>query len=105
MPDTAGSIVDDSTAASPIIRQRPVIQAALHGPPSQPHWLQFLHPANNLIFLSLPALDYCLGPPSTFGMHHGTALTACQILACNEDGYLSHSRERDDIRKMSFFLI
>ena len=83
------------TAARTIIRELPVIQAAPHGPASKPPWLKFWHPANNKVFLSLPALDYCLGPPATFGMHHGTTLTACQIIACNEDGYLSHSHERD----------
>ena len=88
------------TAAYPIIRQRPVIQAAPHGPSSDPPWLQFLHPAYDQVFLTLPAFDYC---PPTFGMHHGTALTACQIIACNEDGYLSHSRERDhDVIKDDF---
>ena len=89
------------TAANPFIRQRPVIQAAPHGPASKPPWLHFLHPANNRIFLSLPALDY--SPPSTFRMHHGTALTACQIIACNEDGYLSRSLVRDqDVIKDDF---
>ena len=53
---------------------------------------QFRHPANNLTFLRLLTLDWC---PPTFGIHYGTAITACQILACNEDGYLSTSRDRN----------
>jgi hypothetical protein len=79
------------TAARMAIRQRPQIHVAPHGPPSYSTWVQFWHPANNLAFLRLPALDWC---PPTFGIHHGTAITACQILACNEDGYLSTSRDR-----------
>ena len=79
------------TAARMAIRQRSQISVAPHGPLSQPTWLRFRHPANNLIFLRLPALDWC---PPTFGIHYGTAITACQILACNENGYLSTSRDR-----------
>ena len=78
------------TAARMAIRQRPQIHVAPHGPPSQPTWVQFWHPANNLAFLRLPTLDCC---PPTFGIHYGTAITACQILACNEKGYLSTSRD------------
>ena len=79
------------TAARVAIRQRPQIHVAPHGPPSQPSWVQFRHPANNLTFLRLPALDYC---SPTFGIHYGAAITACQILACSEQGYLSTSRDR-----------
>jgi hypothetical protein len=78
------------TAARMAIRQRPQIHVAPHGPPSQPTWVQFWHPANNLAFLRLPALDCC---PPTFGIRYGTAITACQMLACNEKGYLSTSRD------------
>src|ERR1700733_15957324 len=78
------------TAARIAIRQRPQIHVAPHGPPSQSTWVQFWHPANNLTFLRLPALDCC---PPTFGIHYGTTITACQILACNEKGYLSTSRD------------
>ena len=78
------------TTARMAIRQRPQIHVAPHGPPSQPTWVQFWHPANNLAFLRLPVFDCC---PPTFGVHYGTAITACQILACNEKGYLSTSRD------------
>jgi hypothetical protein len=73
------------------IRQRPQIHVAPYGPPPVPTRVRFRHPANGLTFLSLPAHDYC--PPATFGLHYGTAITACQILACNEEGYLSTSRD------------
>jgi hypothetical protein len=76
------------------IRQRPQIHTAPDGPLSNPDRVQFWHPANNLAFLRLPAVDWCPGPPSRFGIHYGTAITACQIVACNEEGFLSTSRDR-----------
>lgn len=82
------------TVAGFELRQRPQIQVAPPEPPSRPAWVNFHHPANNLIFLKLPALDYC---SPNFGLHYGTAVTACQILACNEEGFLSSSRDHGDI--------
>ena len=91
MDPSTSQLPAPDTAARMAIRQRPQIHVAPHGPSSQPTWARFRHPANNLVFLRLPALDWC---PPAFGIHHGTAITACQILACNEDGYLSTSRDR-----------
>jgi hypothetical protein len=73
------------------LRQRPQIHIASHGPPSRPAFVQFYHPANGLPFLTLPAYDCS----PNFGIHYGTAIAACQILACNKNGYLSTSRNRD----------
>ena len=53
-------------------------------------FVSFLHPANSLPFLDFPAYDYC---PPNGGIHYGTAIAACEILACN---YLSASRNRND---------
>jgi hypothetical protein len=89
-PSTSQLPAPDS-AVRMATRPRPQIHVAPHGPPSQLTWVEFLHPANNLTFLTLPALDWC---HPTFGIHYGTAITTCQILACNEDGYLSTSRDR-----------
>lgn len=77
---------------------------ALHPPLSTPHlpdsmsasFISFRHPGypdeHNLLF-RLPALD---GPghadASSSGLHHGTALWACSIIACNLDGFLSPTR-------------
>ena len=90
-PSTSQAPAPD-TAARMAIRQRPQIDVAPHGPPSNPFLVKFRHPANDLYFLRLPAFDCC--PPDNFGIHYGTAITACRILACNEDGYLSTSRDR-----------
>ena len=89
---TSQVVSSPETAAKVVLRQRHETQIAPHGPPSRPTFVQFYHPANNLRFLSLPAYDYC---PPNFGIHYGTAITACQILACNENGYLSTSRNRN----------
>ena len=91
MEPSTSQLQASDTAARVAIRQQPQIHVAPHGPPSPPTWVQFRHPAHNLTFLRLPALDYC---PPTFGVHYGTAITACLILACNEEGYLSTSRDR-----------
>ena len=80
------------TAAKVVSRQRPKTQIAPRGPPSKATFVWFYHPANDCSFLTLPAFDCC--PPNS-GIHYGTAITACQILACNEDGYLSTSRNRN----------
>jgi hypothetical protein len=81
-----------TSSAKIAFRQRPKTQIAPRGPPLEPTFVRFYHPANNLPFLRLPAYDCC---PPNFGVHHGTAITACQILACNENGYLSTSRHRN----------
>lgn len=90
-PPSTSQLPAADTEARMAIRQRPQIHVAPHGPPSHSTWVQFRHPANNLTFLRLPTFDW---RPPIFGIHYGTAITACQILACNEDGYLSTSRHR-----------
>ena len=81
-------------AARMAMRKRD-IQPAPHAlaPLPDPTWLQFRHPANDFFFLRLPAVDWW-PLTSSFGINYGTAITACQILACNENGYLSSSRDR-----------
>ena len=50
--------------------------------------IQILHPGypipNGL--LSLPRVDRVVGTAATFGVHYGTALLACQIIAGNTFG-------------------
>ena len=61
--------------------------------PFNPHFIKIRHPANNEAFFLLPANNVQQAPvnkPCTFGVHHLTALTTCQILT-NETGYLSLS--------------
>ena len=82
-------------ASNQPFRQRPAPFYDPQGPPFPPRMIRFLHPANNLPFLHLPAYDRCPTPEMQFGVHHETALTACQILACNSPGYLSPSRDRN----------
>ena len=56
------------------------------------------HPANNEAFLFLPANNVQQAPanePRTFGVHHLTVLTACQILT-SETGFLSLSSDREN---------
>ena len=62
-----------------VIRQRPVITIAPNGPPPKRVYVSFLHPANDLPFLDLPAYDRCPQVPNG-GIHYGTALSACEIL-------------------------
>ena len=61
--------------------------------------IRFIHPANNISFLALAANDLSAagvnGNPPTFGLHLGTALLACQIVAFNKSGFLSTSRNRN----------
>jgi hypothetical protein len=83
-----------------VIRQRPVITIAPNGPPPKRVYVSFLHPANGLPFLDLPAYDYCSQVPNG-GIHYGTGLSACEILACNEKGYLSISRNRDGVGRLN----
>jgi hypothetical protein len=71
------------------------------------HWLQpaeplsrdpirFLHPGYLIdnILLSLPRVD-CVENTTTFGVHYGTALLACQIVAGNafDTGHLTLDKE------------
>ncbi|KAI1120125.1 hypothetical protein F5Y10DRAFT_139903 [Nemania abortiva] len=73
----------------------------LHGPASRPPTIEpvdeikFHHPGypdDCGILFSLPRLDRSSTPPN--GVHYGTALTACQIVANNAfHGYLATDRE------------
>lgn len=60
--------------------------------------VKFFHPANGASFLSLAANDFVAagvgGNPPTFGLHLGTALLACQIIAFNRPGFLSTFKDR-----------
>ena len=60
--------------------------------------IRFFHPANNVSFLALAANDFSAAGvndnPPTFGLHLGTALLACQIVAFNKPGFLSTSQDR-----------
>jgi hypothetical protein len=46
--------------------------------------------------IKLPAND--VSSPNTFGLHNGTALSACQVLAYNAPGFLSTSRDPADLQ-------
>ncbi|KAF8333266.1 hypothetical protein F5887DRAFT_1260808 [Amanita rubescens] len=66
--------------------------------PSNPHFIEIKHPANNEAFLLLPANNVQQAPanePRTFGVRRLAALTACQILT-SETGFLSLSRDREN---------
>ena len=57
--------------------------------PFNPHFIEIKHPANNEAFLLLPSNNVQQAPagePRTFGVHHLTVLTACQILT-SETGF------------------
>jgi hypothetical protein len=60
--------------------------------------VKFIHPANDASFLSLAANDLVAagvdGNPPKFGLHLGTALLACRIIAFNKPGFLSTSKDR-----------
>jgi hypothetical protein len=60
--------------------------------------VKFIHPAYDASFLSLAANDFVPagvdGNPPKFGLHLGTALLACQIIAFNKSGFLSISKDR-----------
>ena len=66
--------------------------------PANQSMIRFIHPANNISFLALAANDLSTagvnGNPPTFGLHLGTALLACQIVAFNKPGFLSTSQDR-----------
>src|SRR5262245_7824015 len=73
------------------LRERPESFTYRYGPPSPPACVALHHPANGLAFITLPAYDLFSQSPLQFGIHHGTA---CSILASNNPGYLSTSRNR-----------
>ncbi|KIM49610.1 hypothetical protein M413DRAFT_407799 [Hebeloma cylindrosporum] len=91
-PSTSQLPQSSSNVANAYIRERPVITEAPNAPPIFPLFLHLHHPVNDRLFLFLPAHDFCA---PDFGMHYGTAATACRILAYNERGYLSASRTRN----------
>ena len=66
--------------------------------PANQTMIRFIHPANNVSFLALAANDFSAAGvnnnPPTFGLHLGTALLVCQIVAFNAPGFLSTSRDR-----------
>jgi hypothetical protein len=57
--------------------------------------VSFWHPGARQLLLRLCAYD--VYSDNVFGLHHGTALLACQILAYNRLGYLSTSHDPTDI--------
>ena len=60
--------------------------------PERAIMVSFWHPGTNELLLRLPAND--VSSRNVFGLHHGTALLACEVLAYNACGYLSTSRYR-----------
>jgi hypothetical protein len=97
-PSTSAALhlPDSDTITSHLLRPRPPITRYAQGPPlSKPNVVKLLHPANGLVFLTLPAHDRLPGPELQFGLHHEMVITACMIVACNCRGYLSKSRKRD----------
>ncbi|KAI8947199.1 hypothetical protein F4801DRAFT_520271 [Xylaria longipes] len=76
-----------------------ILEPFSHPPTAEPDGnskreIEFLHPGygypHNILFI-LPRLNYS---PFCRGVHYGTALTACQIIANNAfDGYLAIDRE------------
>ncbi|KAF5384127.1 hypothetical protein D9615_003228 [Tricholomella constricta] len=81
----------------PLRHERPILplrSASLF--PERASKIAFWHPGTNSPFLFLPANDIS-DVPNVFGLHHGTALLACQVLAFNEPGYLSTSRDPEDV--------
>lgn len=66
--------------------------------PIHPDIIHIKHPANYEAFLLLPANNVQQAPPSeprTFGVHHLTVLTTCQILTSGT-GFLSSSGDREN---------
>ena len=68
----------------PLLPLRPTSQF-----PERAIMVSFWHPGTNELLLCLPS-------PNVFGLHHGTALLACEVLAYNAHGYLSTSRDPED---------
>jgi hypothetical protein len=73
----------------PLLPLRPTSQF-----PERAIMVSFWHPGTNELLLRLPAND--VSSPNVFGLHHGTALLACEVLAYNARGYLSTSRDPAD---------
>ncbi|KAF8813406.1 hypothetical protein BYT27DRAFT_7180892 [Phlegmacium glaucopus] len=67
--------------------------------PIYPNFIIIKHPANDEPFLLLPANNVVqqapANEPRTFGVHHLTVLTACQILT-SHTGFLSLSSDREN---------
>jgi len=82
----------------PQIRPKPPGVPTVMAVPTISDLVEFLHPANSIPFFSLLAndCDDCNSSNPSFGVHHGTALTACQILAGNQPGFFSTSQNRND---------
>jgi hypothetical protein len=58
--------------------------------------IRFIHPPNSVSFLAPAANDLsAVGVAPTFGLHLGTAILACQIVAFKKSGFLSTSRDRN----------
>jgi hypothetical protein len=74
----------------PILPLRPASQF-----PEYARMVSFWHPSTRELLLKLPAND--VSTPDVFGLHHGTALLACLVLAYNKTGCLSTSSNPTDI--------
>ena len=74
-----------STSGRPSVLEKPV-------------YVSFYHPINKGLILTLPKNNVLPSTESDFGVHHETALTACQIIACNKPGFLSTSTNRNDVK-------
>jgi hypothetical protein len=63
------------------------------GPPvdDPPSFIRIRHPGNNHTFLELPSFDPVELEQGQHGVHYGTALEACKILAYNKPGYFTTS--------------
>lgn len=80
----------------PVRHGRPMLQSRPTSLfPDRPKKIEFWHPGTDELILSLPAND--VAEPNVFGLHHGTALLACRVLAYNAQGYLSTSPDPTDI--------
>lgn len=62
--------------------------------PERAPMVSFLHPGTDNLLIRLPAND--VSSPNAFGLHKGTALSACQVLAYNAPGFLSTSQDPAD---------
>ena len=96
-PDAPASLSPEILTNHPFLPRPQVIRNAPALPPL-PDMIDLIHPANNRIFLSLPAYDHLPHPQLLFGLHHETVATACMIIAYNRPGYLSKSRKRNSGR-------
>ncbi|CAN8105394.1 unnamed protein product [Discula destructiva] len=85
----------ESAVDSTVLLKPPCIQEPVQPPPAS---ISFRHPgyddAEGVLF-TLPRLDVTTAEQAIAGVHHGTALLACQVIANNAfDGYLTTDRER-----------